>query len=94
VKDRNGYLLLDDTEILNRWKEYCASLYAETPESQAELDESAWTVGKEPTPVLEEVEKALKLMKAGKAPGPDELPVEILKLGEDTVTKALQSDRV
>jgi len=39
--------------------------------------------------MLEEVGKALKSIKAGKAPGPGGLPVELLKLGEDTVMKAL-----
>jgi len=30
----------------------------------------------EPTPSLEEVEKAMKSMKPGKAAGPDEIPAE------------------
>ena len=36
----------------------------------------------EPTPSLEEVEKAIKSVKPGKAAGPDEIPAELLKLGE------------
>jgi len=49
------------------------------------------TVGgyREPIPTLEEVEKALKSLKPGKAAGPDEIPAELLKLGEESVTVAL-----
>jgi len=43
----------------------------------------------EPTPSLEEVEKAIKSMKPRKAAGPDEIPAELLKLGEYTVNKAM-----
>ena len=45
--------------------------------------------GREPTPTYEEMEKALKLVRTGKAKGPDEIPAELLKLGGDTVAEAM-----
>ena len=41
---------------------------------------------REPTSTYEEVEKALKTMRTGKAEGPDEIPAEVRKLGGETVT--------
>jgi len=43
----------------------------------------------EPVPSIEEVEKALKSMKPDKAAGPDGLPTELLKLGGESVVRAL-----
>jgi len=43
----------------------------------------------EPAPTLEEVEKALKYTRDGKAAGPDDIPIELLKLGGDSVVKAM-----
>ena len=44
---------------------------------------------REPAPTLEEVEKALKHTRDGKAAGPDDIPIELLKLGGDSVVKAM-----
>jgi len=46
----------------------------------------------EPVPSIEETEKASKSLKPDKAIGPDGIPSEVLKLGSETVTKAL--DRI
>ena len=45
-------------------------------------DEDGWYTGTLP---VKEVEKAIKSMKRGQAAGPDEIPNELLKLGEYTV---------
>ena len=42
-----------------------------------------------PVPTVEEVNKALESIKNGKAAGPDGTPIELLKLGEDSVVKAM-----
>ena len=44
---------------------------------------------KEPEPTLEEVEKALKSVSTGKAAGYDGIPAEMLKLGGNSVTRAM-----
>ena len=49
---------------------------------------------REPAPTLEEVEQALKYTKDGKAIGPDDIPIELLKLGGDSVVKAMHRIRV
>ena len=90
VQSEQGAPLTDDTEIKDRWRQYCENLY------KAELDDNnsysclprmGGTM--EPTPSREEVEKAIKALKDGTAAGPDKLPSELLKLGGDSVTSAL-----
>ena len=44
-----------------------------------------------PVPSIQEIEKALESLKPDKAVGPDGIPSEMLKLGSETVTKALHS---
>ena len=44
---------------------------------------------REPAPTVEEVEKALKYTRDGKAAGPDDITIELLKLGGDSVVKAM-----
>jgi len=43
----------------------------------------------EPVPTVEKVKKALESTKSEKAAGPDCIPIELLKLGEDFVVKAM-----
>ena len=85
VKSESGETLTEQAEILDRWKSYWETLYS-TCES---VEEVKLDGEREPTPTYEEVEKALELMRTGKAEGPDEIPAELLKLGGETVTMAM-----
>ena len=87
VKSESGENLTEQAEIMNRWKNYCETLYSTCePIEEMKLDGE-----REPTPTYEEVEKAIKSMRTGKAEGPDEIPVELLKLGGETVTGAMHT---
>uniref|UniRef100_H3B2Y3 Reverse transcriptase domain-containing protein n=1 Tax=Latimeria chalumnae TaxID=7897 RepID=H3B2Y3_LATCH len=85
IKDQNGKILTETAEILNRWLKYCEQLYADdSPPTNLHLE-----IGNEPPPTKAEVEKAIRMIKNGKATGPDGVPVELLKLGGDTVVDVL-----
>ena len=86
VRDANGHTLTEDDEILERWKVYCENLYSGDNETDSPEPDPG---PREPIPTLEEVKKALESTGSGKAAGPDELPVELLKLGGDSVVEAL-----
>ena len=102
IADEAGRTLTEDPDIMARWKRYCENLYSEGVEpsnaEEAELQSAEtdstkreWRKGfnNEPLPTYEEVERAFKSMKVGKAVGPDEVSAELLKLGGETVTRAL-----
>ena len=74
IKDKNGKLLFDQEEIAARWVEYITELYDDNREEMPQF-----TVTSGENIMKEEVTKALKAMKNGKAPGPDELSTEALK---------------
>jgi hypothetical protein len=44
---------------------------------------------KEPCPTVEEVERSIEELKPGKAVAPDDIPAELLKLGGETMVKAM-----
>jgi hypothetical protein len=75
----NGNIITELEEQLKTWKNYIEELFADDRQ-QSELSNIQGDEGPEITE--EEVMYALKRMKNGKAPGPDEIPTEILKLIE------------
>jgi len=87
AQSASGDILTEDPEIMERWRDYCEQLYSttDTRDNQSVTNDGYG----EPIPTLEEVEKALKSLKPGKAADPDEIPAELLKLGEESVTVAL-----
>ena len=91
IEDSKGKLLTDDAAVLQRWTEYCQELY----NFQLHPDTSLLNPGladrtPDPLPVLrEEVEHAVRTLKEGKSPGPDNIPGELLKHGGDAMTNAL-----
>ena len=64
---------------------YCKNLYRDNKPCSCETEPGS----RKPAPTLEEVNKAHDSARNGKAAGPDELPVELLKLGGDSVVKAM-----
>jgi Reverse transcriptase (RNA-dependent DNA polymerase) len=89
IRGMDGKLLTEATGILGRWHSYCADLYKGGNDTTAEEISLPYSVGDEPAPLYEEVERALKSIHAGKAAGPDEVPIELLQNGGMEVTRRL-----
>ena len=91
IKSKEGNILMDKAEVLNRWSEYIEELFDDNREELNILKKEI-----DGPPILkQEVAAAIKKMKAGKATGQDNIPVEIIvaleDLGIDVVTKLLNS---
>ncbi|KAG8139297.1 hypothetical protein E2320_002060 [Naja naja] len=82
--DKEGKIILNEDEKLIRWKKYIEELFEDT---RGDIDVGSITTG--PNIIMEEVEHAIKIAKTRKATGPDDIPVEILKLLENSGKKFL-----
>ena len=78
IRDKDGNVLFDKEDVLERWAKYVEELYED---ERGEIPKFEPDVGEEI--MQEEVEKAIKGMKDGKAAGPDEIPVEALRALDD-----------
>ena len=74
INDKNGNILFNQEEITARWVEYITELYEDHREQMPKFEVTSGA-----NILKEEVQKALKTMKYGKATGPDDLPPEALK---------------
>ena len=75
-----------EEKIAERWKEYCQELYEEkdiTTDWNFQMDEQ------EPPPLKSEVERAIKNTASQKTPGPDDVPIELIKNGGETTIKLM-----
>ena len=86
IRDENGKLLRKLDEIRARWRRYFTSLLNTTSVTLNRtiiegLSQKPIALSLGDPPVVSETKKALRSMANGKAMGPDELPVELLKLG-------------
>ncbi|KAK3571709.1 hypothetical protein QTP86_017856, partial [Hemibagrus guttatus] len=104
IKDRDGRVLTSEESVQRRWKEYFEELMNEEHEGGGggrvegvnSVEQKVDKIRKD------EVRKALKRMKSGKAVGPDDIPVEVWKcLGEAAVefltslfNRVLESERM
>ncbi|KAK3524360.1 hypothetical protein QTP70_028024, partial [Hemibagrus guttatus] len=102
IKDRDGRVLTSEESVQRRWKEYFEELMNEENEREKRV-EGVNSVEQEVDKIgKDEVRKALKRMKSGKAVGPDDIPVEVWKcLGEAAVeflsslfNRVLESERM
>ncbi len=89
IMNKTGELLTKPQEIEERWREYFQELLNV---EDVEVDEERnldiqEEQGENPNEIsIEEVKEALKKMRSGKAPGDDELPIELFKAaGEECV---------
>ncbi|MCJ8749343.1 hypothetical protein PDJAM_G00175160 [Pangasius djambal] len=86
IKDRDGRVLTSEESIQRRWKEYFEELMNEKNEREKRIEEVTSVEQKVDKIRKDEVRKAFKRMKNGKAVGPDDIPVEVWKcLGEAAV---------
>jgi len=85
LRARDGSILMEKEDILNRWSEYIEELYHDERGAPPIINNE-----EEGQPILEdEVSKALGKMKSGKAPGPDEVPSELLNALDDIGIKEI-----
>jgi hypothetical protein len=85
IKDEIERLLTKDEDIKNRWQEYFNKLFNKDSESSSiELDISSNDLNRQFMRRIQEseVKDALKMMKGGKAMGPDGIPIEIWRILE------------
>ncbi|WP_139267336.1 hypothetical protein, partial [Escherichia coli] len=102
IKDRDGNVLTGATSVMERWKEYFEELMNEENVREHRVEEVTVVEQEVAKISKDEVRKALKRMKSGKAVGPDDIPVEVWKcLGEVAVefltgllNKILESERM
>ncbi|KAK3545322.1 hypothetical protein QTP70_003792, partial [Hemibagrus guttatus] len=86
IKDRDGRVLTSEESVQRRWKEYFEELMNEENEREKRVEGMNSVEQKVDKIRKDEVRKALKRMKSGKAVGPDDIPVEVWKcLGEAAV---------
>ena len=95
VKNSGGMTLLTTQEaVLQRWADHF-NLVLNQPSSFdssviTELPQSPIFSSLDASPTLVEVQKAIKALKAGKAPGCDGIPPEVFKYGGNEVASQLQ----
>ncbi|KAK3517926.1 hypothetical protein QTP70_027537, partial [Hemibagrus guttatus] len=79
IKDRDGRVLTSEESVQRRWKEYFEELMNEENEREKRVKGVNSVEQKVDKIRKDEVRKALKRMKSGKAVGPDDIPVEVWK---------------
>jgi len=90
IKDKNGNNLTEETDILNRWTEYCSELYNYQSKGDTSILTNQESTNDDNFPILrEEVENAIKSLKTGKSAGNDNIPAELLKSGGNSVVDIL-----
>ncbi|KAK3510058.1 hypothetical protein QTP70_026788, partial [Hemibagrus guttatus] len=102
INDRDGRVLTSEESVQRRWKEYFEELMNEENEREKRVEWVNSVEQKVDKIRKDEVRKALKRMKSGKAVGPDDIPVEVWKcLGEAAVefltslfNRVLESERM
>ncbi|KAK3569607.1 hypothetical protein QTP86_002602 [Hemibagrus guttatus] len=86
IKDRDGRVLTSEESVQRRWKEYFEELMNEENEREKRVEGVNSVEQKVDKIRKDEVRKALKRMKSGKAVGPDDILVEVWNcLGEAEV---------
>ncbi len=84
INDKDGQLLTDQTEIMDRWKEDFESLFQEVKDVSEQVD---LEMGQESDKEIseEEVRRAVSRLKGGKAPGTCGIMPEMLKAGGEVL---------
>uniref|UniRef100_A0A8D8VL77 Craniofacial development protein 2 n=2 Tax=Cacopsylla melanoneura TaxID=428564 RepID=A0A8D8VL77_9HEMI len=84
LENDEGEIIVDIEQIKTTWKNYVEELFLDI-RSEQKIEDT--TTG--PEILIDEVEAAIKTLKDGKAPGPDEVQSEIIKLFSDDFKKEL-----
>ncbi|KAK3560412.1 hypothetical protein QTP86_008467 [Hemibagrus guttatus] len=91
IKDRDGRVLTSEESVQRRWKEYFEELMNEENEREKRVEGVNSVEQKVDKFRKDEVRKALKRMKSGKAVGPDDIPVEVWKCLREAAVEFLTS---
>ena len=90
VQDRSGSCLIEEREILNRWREYCIELYNHKANGNPSVLDCPQTDTQDDHPILrKEVEAAVQSLKQGKSAGVDNVQAELVQAGGEDVITAL-----
>ncbi|KAK3564131.1 hypothetical protein QTP86_007801 [Hemibagrus guttatus] len=89
IKDRDGRVLTSEESVQRRWKEYFEELMNEENEKEKRVEGVNSVEQKVDKIRKDEVRKALKRMKSGKAD--DDIPVEVWKCLEEAAVEFLTS---
>ncbi|XP_072039529.1 uncharacterized protein [Amphiura filiformis] len=82
IQDKEGNCLTEEEDILKRWTEYCSDLFNHQTNGDPSVTISQESSNNDDFPVLrEEVEKAIKSLQNGKAPGIDNITAELIRHG-------------
>jgi hypothetical protein len=95
INGKDGKLLTEPQEVMNRWKEYTEELYCrdskpKMEELDVENEEDVEEDGMGPTLLESEIKEAIRAMKCGKAVGVDGIPAELLKMLDDEQIRSLE----
>ena len=85
VKDEKGDLVADSHSIVARWRNYFSQLFnlhGVKDVQQAEIHTANPLV---PEPSASEIELAIDKLKSHKSPGIDQIPAELIKVGDRTI---------
>ena len=84
IRDDSGEIVTGNDKVTDRWVEYFEDLLnievSDDDPTNVQTDQEDVLPVDNPI-TMEELEKAIKLTKDNKAPGPDEIPVETIKAG-------------
>lgn len=83
IEDHDGKLLTDGEDVLKRWTDYCKDLYNYKLQPDTSILNTQRSPEEEPSPPIlrEEVIAAMSSLKAGKSPGVDNIPAELVRVG-------------
>ena len=89
ILDKDNKPITENIELIKTWTEYCKDLYnfKIKPDNNL-LKPNIMNNNEESLPILEsEVRNAIRTLKNGKSPGPDNIPGELLKHGGESLIK-------
>ena len=90
IQDKLGTCLTEESEIFNRWTEYCSYLCNFETDGDPIVLDCSQIPDEEHYPILrEEVEAAVKALKMGKSAGVDNIPAELLQAGGEAMIDIL-----
>ena len=92
--DAAGNLLVNDADVLERWREYFAELLGGNTDEATRTgvtptEPTSGSLEEIPTPSKDEIKAAIRKLKRNKSPGSDGIPAELIKSAGDSFTDYL-----
>ena len=89
VQAKDGRQLINAEEKKERWREYVTELYHDDSYEPSASIEPIGVEGQAPPITREEFDAAMKEIPNSKAPGVDEIPIELIRAGGDEIANKL-----